>query len=123
VRRLRTAFCLARRPLVSTLYDCMNKNTHIETCFLCHSPARWVETRLGNRRHYQCSSDACGEFEVSLPAMTQLEDNLAFKRTASAIAARLVDPGKILEIKMTEGLDAQPEVQVVKRRPDLGGAL
>jgi hypothetical protein len=100
----------------------MSKTTHIELCFLCQSPARCEETDYGNRRHYQCSSAICGEFEASLAAMKQLEGNPEFKRTASAIAAGVTDPGKILEIRMSEGPDAHLQVQVVKRRRVLGGA-
>ena len=100
----------------------MNTTTHIEPCFLCQSPARWEATDHGNCRHYQCSSAVCGEFEVSLAAMQQLAGNLEFKRTASAIAAGVADPGKILEIRTSEESDGNLQVQVVKRRRQLGGA-
>jgi hypothetical protein len=88
----------------------------VEPCFLCQSPARCQETDHGTRRHYHCSSASCGEFEVSVAAMEQLEGNSAFKRTASKIAAGVVDPGKILEIRMSDGPDTDLQVEVVGRR-------
>ena len=53
---------------------------------------------------------------MSLAAMKQLEGNLEFKRTASTIAAGVVDPGKILEIRMSDGPDEDLKVEVVRRR-------
>ena len=94
----------------------MTSPTHVDPCFLCQSPARWHATDFGHRRHYLCSSATCGEFQVSVAAMEQLQDNAQFKRTASAIAAGVVDPGKILEIRLSADPARTLQVEVVNRR-------
>jgi hypothetical protein len=48
--------------------------------------------------------------------MEELQGNSQFKRTASAIAAGVADPGKILEIRMSDGPDQALRVEVVPRR-------
>ena len=89
---------------------------NIEPCFLCQSPARCEVTGFGHRRHYLCSSASCGEYEVALAAMEQLQGNTQFRRTASAIAAGVADPGKILEIRVSDGPEKTLQVEVVNRR-------
>lgn len=94
----------------------MTSPTHVDPCFLCQSPARWHATDFGHRRHYLCSSATCGEFEISVAAMERLEGNHQFKRTASTIAAGVADPGKILEIQVSDDPETTLQVAVVNRR-------
>ena len=72
-------------------------------CFLCGSSASYEETDYANRRFYRCPNDDCGEYEISLSAMTRLEHNSEFKQRAIPKAKSCKDTENILEIIVRSG--------------------
>jgi len=69
------------------------------TCFLCGDPAKCQKTDGHNRRLYDCSSQSCGEYEISLAAKERLKNPTdKAKVSAEVHCIKNQDPDKILVI-------------------------
>ena|SRR3990172_1314538 len=91
----------------------------VEThCFLCGAVAQCRDTDHGNRRHFRCTSQKCGEYEISHTAMGRLDTSADFKHEASKAICQLRDPDQIYEI-VFDSTTKQVSGKVVPRRQEL----
>jgi hypothetical protein len=76
----------------------VNNNQFSDSCYLCHSDSNYMKTDHENKRHYLCSNENCGEYEISLSAMENLIDNNDFKSQLLPLAKRCKGTDRLLEI-------------------------
>ena len=93
----------------------MGESTINTTCFLCGAPTTCVDTDAGNRKFYQCSSAACGDYEISATAMRRMQNAPSHKQQAIQQAHAYRDTDKFLEIIVG------PDSQIVGRAVARGG--
>ena len=72
-----------------------------ESCYLCNSDSNYTKTDNENRRHYLCSNENCGEYEISLSAMDRLIHNNDFKSQLLPLAKRCKGTDGLLEISVS----------------------
>jgi hypothetical protein len=87
-------------------------------CFLCGAAAQCRDTDFGNRRHFRCTSQTCGEYEIFHTAMGRLDTSLDFKTHASEAISLLRDPDKIYEI-VFDSITGCVSGEIVSRRQEL----
>jgi hypothetical protein len=76
----------------------MGKIMITTTCFLCAAPATCTDTDAGNRKFYQCSNAACGDYEISVTVMRRMENSPNHKQQAMHEAHGLRNNDKFLEL-------------------------
>lgn len=69
-------------------------------CFLCEQLSEYYEFDGDKRRHYRCIGAMCGEYVITDTARRRLEVTHAasWRKQAAALATRVSDEAKILEI-------------------------
>ena len=72
-----------------------------ESCYLCDSDSKYIKTDHENRRHYLCSNDECGEYEISVNAMEHLIHNSDFKSQLLPLAKKCKGTDELLEITIS----------------------
>lgn len=93
----------------------MANSTIDTTCFLCGAPATCTDKDRGNRKFYQCSNAACGDYEISVTAMHRMQDAPGHKQQAMQQARTYRNTDKFLEIIVS------PDNQVVGNAVHRGG--
>jgi len=79
-----------------------------ESCYLCNSDSNYIKTDHDKSRHYLCSNESCGEYEISLSAMERLIDNNDFKSQLLPLAKRCKGTDGLLEISVRgSGIEAK----------------
>ncbi|MCJ8318377.1 MAG: hypothetical protein MJK12_02005 [Colwellia sp.] len=78
----------------------MSNTKFSESCYLCKSDANYTKTDNENKRHYLCSNESCGEYEISLSAMEHLTDNNGFKSQLLPLAKRCKGTDGLLMISI-----------------------
>jgi len=71
-----------------------------ESCYLCNSDSNYIKTDNEKKRHYLCSNESCGEYEISLSAMDHLIHNNDFKSQLLPLAKRCKGTDGLLEISV-----------------------
>ncbi|NQZ90959.1 MAG: hypothetical protein HRT97_01305 [Moritella sp.] len=78
----------------------MSNTKFSESCYLCNSDSNYIKTDNEKRRHYLCSNESCGEYEISLSAMEHLIHNNDFKSQLLPLAKRCKGTDGLLQISV-----------------------
>ena len=78
----------------------MSNTKFSEHCYLCNSDSKYIKTDHEKIRHYLCSNENCGEYEISLKAMEHLIDNNDFKSQLLPLAKRCKGTDGLLQISV-----------------------
>ncbi len=81
-----------------------------ESCYLCDADSTFLATDHENRRHYLCSNNSCGEYEISVTAMKRLLHNSDFKSQLLPLAKKCKGTSRLLEI-IVNGSNIEAKIQ------------
>jgi hypothetical protein len=85
----------------------MSSSVEEKACFLCGGLARSQRADAGKVERFLCSSEACGDYDISDTAKAHLvkPPELKAKILAEAKWVRASEPQKVLEIKISTTLE------------------